>query len=163
MSIDPESLIKPLGLIEKLIVEHGSSVAQGHFIKLLQAQLSVLKDGIADRENEARLNATKISELLSEVETLKSKLHELKPPDRVSEDTEKILKFFFDAGCGLSNQQICRQFQFNKSTVNFHLDALMDKKLIRIKRPGYNIDGEDIPPAFEIEKNGRSYVVSHLQ
>lgn len=161
--MNPETLVKPLGLIEKLIVEHGSSVAQGHFIKLLQAQLAVLKEGIVEREAKAALDATQIAQLLGEVEALKTELQKLQPSDRIAQKTEEILKFFFDCAQELTTEQISAQFQLPRSVVESHFDVLKDKKLLKLTRYGANINGYENLPAFTISKEGRSYVNANLQ
>ena len=159
--MNPETLVKPLGLIEKPIVEHGSSVAQGHFIKLLQAQPAVLKEGIVEREAKAALEAAKITQLLSEVEALKTELQKLQPPDRIMQKAEEILKFFFERAQEFTSEQVSAQFQLPRSVVESHFDVLEDKKLIKCSRPGISINGHANLPAFQITKEGRSYVNAH--
>lgn len=161
--MNPETLIKPLGLIEKLIVEHGSSVAQGHFIKLLQAQLAVLKEGIVEREAKAALDAAKIEQLLGEVEALKTELQKLQPSDRIAQKAEEILKFFFDRAQEFTSEQISAQFQLTRSVVESHFDLLKERKFLKCTRMGHALYGEVNLPAFSISKDGRAYVNTHMQ
>jgi DNA-binding MarR family transcriptional regulator len=99
-------------------------------------------------------------QLKLENENLKKQLQNARPKgDELSQITATILKAFFDNARELSSEEVSRHFGLEQSIAGYHLDILLEKKLIWQSGYAYSNIIESRPATYEITTKGRKHVV----
>lgn len=149
-------------MFEKLINEHGSSTILKERIKLINDKYEVLQTKLQSVEKENEL-------LKKENVLLSNQLNEYKEQsvaiesqkESILEPQKEILKILFSNARGVDERVLARQLNLDIGTLNYHTDALLEKKLIL--HPGYTManafTGESGSCTHYISKDGRKYVV----
>jgi len=165
--------MNPITLIEKLINEHGSSSVLKERLELLRDQISILEkensvlklENATLKDKEHTINS-EFNKATKEIERLNQIIERLKKDDtKVHLDAikEKILKFFFDACCGMSVEDVAASLSMNASIAQYHFDLLLEDKLIAPIRAAFESSWarESGPALFEITSLGRKYVIEN--
>lgn len=151
--------------IEKLIVEHGSSVVQGRYIDLLKEQVSILKDKFAALEGEKVDLSSKLEiatsekeKLYAENQDLKKRLAAIDENDEIDDQAYQILEALFNNGPCTELPRLATSFHLSEGEAEYFLDELRDRDFVD-KRPVVFGGGGMVPVTACILSAGRAFVM----
>jgi len=132
------SSLNPFQAIEKLIVEHGSSVVQEKHIAFLREQLSAIKEERSLLLKQLSDSGADNKILRSENENLNQKIKEYEKPNDLPEhlDTPAFFVLTILAGkvSGASTGHIAHVTGQNVNDVMFHIDEFLEWGLVQLTR-----------------------------
>jgi len=148
----------PFNAIEKLIVEHGSSVIQSKHIALLQEELAIIKEKFSALTTEIETLNSQNQQLAQENEILWKKVKKYEQPHDASFNKEKIkiLLLLHNGKGGLFTFQIAQNLKLSEDIVKYHLQELRKTRLIREGLP--TLPGQH---SWNIEDKGTKYLIEN--
>lgn len=151
-----------LEMFEKLINEHGSATILKERIELINDKYEALQTKLQNVEKENELLKRENELLTNQINEYKEKSATIESQsESIPEPQKEILKILFSTDSGVNEKVLLRQLNLDIGTLQYHTDALLDKKLI--SHPGYTMansfTGEPGSCEHYISKNGRKYVV----
>jgi len=151
--------LNPFNAIEKLIIEHGSSVIQSKHIALLKDELAILKEKFSVLTTENETLKSQNQTLIQENEILRQKIQKYEQPhDDTSIDKEKvgILLLLHKNKSGLLSFQITQSLNISEDIANYRLQELRKSRFIRKSLPV--MTGQD---SWIIEDKGIKYLIKN--
>jgi len=107
-----------------------------------------------------------LAKLESENNALKAKLYELsqtaEPDDRLSEECEKVLKFFFDQDRKLSIEEVRSAFGYESGVAKYYFDQLKSRDFIYYRTRVITSRNQHEPARYTLLSGGREYVMKFL-
>lgn len=151
-----------LEMFEKLINEHGSATILKERIELINDKYEALQTKLENvkKENELLKKDNKL--LTNQLNEYKEKSATIKSQSKsIPEHQKEILKILFSKNRGVDEIVLAKQLNLDIGTLQYHTDALLEKKLI--SHPGYTMansfTGKPSSCKHYISKDGRKYVV----
>ena len=151
-------------LLEKWVNEHGSANIMEKRLGLKDDEIAAmhreLSSLLSDHEDLQKKNEDLITSLNAakqEIDRLEKALlstSEYNIKKEPNEAQAKILENFFNDNNGYSISQLAQNFQLQESVVQYHIDCLIEYKLVQIGPALINK-----PRTYKITKKGRAYVV----
>ena len=142
-----------LEILEKLINEHGSSVILKERLELINDKYEAIEGKLANAEKEM---------LKQQVAELRDQISASKPAmDELPQEQQAILKILFNTNKSVRDELIARELNLEIGVLNYHLDELLEKKLLN--HPSYIMGsaftGHSGYREQSISKKGRKYFI----
>lgn len=166
-----------LKMLEKLINEHGSSAILRERLKLFSDQYSALEKENSDLKTKISVLEKCNKKLESQLDQAKQEIQRLNEvintlakkedsTDKLNEIQSQILQYFFKANSGMTVDHIASTFSIEIGNSQYHLDALINKKLIATSSSTIGNVWSDVPTPscthYAITQSGRKYVIEVL-
>jgi len=150
--------LNPFDAIEKLIIEHGSSVIQSKHIALLKDELSILKEKFSVLTTENASLKVENQNLKQETINLKKKIQKYEQPHSILLEKEKvnILLILHNNKGDLLTFQISQNLNVSEDIAKYHLQELRKSKFIRKGLPVLAGQG-----SWSIEDKGTKYLIEN--
>ena len=138
-----------------------------------------MKERLLLAEDKHSAVVAKLTEANSEIEQLRSELERVRKecdklgqssaaprfagrPADFDEDTEKMLKLFFDTNENQSVDFVARSLALAPGIVKYHFDILQKDNLVDIYSIGMQTMQGFTPPKYGLTAAGRAYVVKNM-
>lgn len=125
-------------------------------IDLLEKKISLL----AEENTSLKAENSELRKKLDEFETKQP--YSAPRPDGFDENTDNILKLFFDISDDISSERVAQQLGLSPGVVDYYFDILRERKFVRQTKAGSGFITGKEESQYGLTPAGRAYVIKNI-